>query len=377
MMTIRVRAGAVLLASVLLACGTNAVGTGPTPATTTANSVTPEQRTAAMLSVHAAAYHHAKILKPTTQELQLPTLSAAVTTLAADGDVLAPSRRRRAVAKLAAYAKGDPELTTAWHTLLAGQPAVAAKVQTTVDEDGGTEPSKTESKLFHVLGDPTSCPREATFFGPFIEGSGVVTVRIEMTVAGTIANVARKLDPQNWDECGGAYFKHTFLTTDTPSPTSVCPIPASFPDPSENDAHATGSEYHAKLFEDFDCPACGKTQTKNLLIVDTIKNKGPCGTENACAPNTGDPVPYEICFRLATPTSLGACVGNTPVHLTGDSGSLTACNGATAGDVVVSSRKELKFKENLANTVTYAMLWLSRTEAIQMLADIVCCPSVP
>src|SRR5215467_8322443 len=86
------------------------------PKTTTADdprTVTDEDRLAAMMSVHAHAYHKAGYLRFTAEELDLPSLRRTVAILTHDRDPFAASRRRRAIAQLAAYGGDDADFVRA------------------------------------------------------------------------------------------------------------------------------------------------------------------------------------------------------------------------------------------------------------------------
>ena len=64
---------------------------------------------AAMMSVHARAYHRAGYLPFTAEELDLPSFRRIVAILTEDRDPFAASRRRRAIAQLAGSGTAAPK----------------------------------------------------------------------------------------------------------------------------------------------------------------------------------------------------------------------------------------------------------------------------
>lgn len=326
------------------------------------------ERAGSMLSVHGHAYYEAGGILPqgvSPADMQLRPIESAVSVLVHDFDPAAQSRRRRAVAKLAAY--GGENLRIAWEQLLFCDRDLIAKVKTQLDDPDAVD---RESAVFNVLASlsaPGCVPKDAVFGGPVLDASGV-SVKLELTVGPAIpGQIAERLDPQKWDTCG-AFFRNAYLTTGAGVSNLTCPISSTTPDPPDNDPRTPGSEYHAKLFEHFACAACG-SEFKNTLNIDAVLNKR-CAGVNHCS-SYGATERYQGCYNLITP--LAGCYGSVPAKLTNDQGDLTVCNPSSGGGVPVVSRKEIKLDSFVGNNVLYALLLISKAEETEMLAEIVCC----
>jgi hypothetical protein len=343
-----------------------------------AASITPEDRAAAMMSIHAHSYHKAGILPLSPERLKLPPLCRAVDILLQDPDTLAASRLRRAVSKLAAYGGNDPQFVAAWHALLRFDETLIKAVQDAISHRV-IAAVRAESRVYNVLGriGLVGCTTKDPVFNPPVwQKTGEVSASLEVTVVQTdVDTIARRIDPQSWDNCKNstkAYWADAHLTTTVPPRTSTCPIPASPPDPPENDAQQLGSEYHKTMYERFVCHVC-PSDFKILLHIDAARDRAPCGDGfNACGTASGI-VPYEACYNLSSMLA-GCASSNQPVHMTYDKGSVTACAPGN-GDIRVHGRKELKFEETLSNAAVYALHWIRQMETTEMLAEMVCCPA--
>src|SRR5215470_2782327 len=133
-------------------------------------TITAEDRFTAMMSVHAYAYHRAGILPLSADELDLPSLRRIVAVLTEDRDPFATSRRRRAVAQLAAYAgttDPDDELVQTWQALLFNDPQLIRSVdEVLVDRIGKVDATEIEKEIYNLLHGLTP---------PYVEKGSILT----------------------------------------------------------------------------------------------------------------------------------------------------------------------------------------------------------
>jgi hypothetical protein len=366
-------------------------------------SIGKEQRMAAMLSVHAHAYAHVDALPSgiTLASLGVVSLDDAQTTLLEDCDPVAPARRRRAAAKLAAYGKNAAPFTSTWKALL-GDPLLIDKFMGTISVS--LVPFELESQLFaiaSVLMSPCESVTNATFEGPDIH-EGLVSWKVAYETTATLDWLRGRLDPQNWDRCS-PFFKDTRYTTEDGTPQLSCTAPG--PSPAENNVKTPGDTYDATLFEDFRCPAC-ETDAQTLLLINARSDVSCATDNNPCDAQGWDATPaFQVCYQLVcdaakkrlceqqvrgnTPgccgESLYFCTGNpTSEHedLTEDWGELTVCNPrsptttTTAPSGVhrkVIARKNIKFASGWTNLKAYVLYYLGQKETTESTIDLACC----
>jgi hypothetical protein len=390
----------------LFLCGVVGVGCRPHPeefvATPCTGPLPVQERVAAMLSVRAHAYAAVGQLPAgeTPQTLGLPPIRNAARTLLGDCDPLAPSRRRRAAALLAAYG-GDtagPDIAWAWRKLLDDDPQLISRVETILANAPGEhlKVPEIEASVFETLGDmtrPLDCTeKDAVFSGPNLDpNGGFVAWEISLTVQKPSSWVAARLDPQTWSSCS-SFFPNSFYTSDRPPHVSSCTAPGSTP--SNNNGQTVGTPYHATLFEHFQCAAC-QSELQNLLGITTVSQSSGCFSgSNPCDPMIGlQPNPaFQVCYRLAplgaacgnppagalscSRDALYACAGSPAEHedLIQDWGDLSACTPTTGtGLLRVVSRKNVKFANPFSNVGTWTLFWLGKQEETDSLVEMVCC----
>ncbi len=236
-----------------------------------------DERVAAMVSVHA----HARF--PERAPAEFMPLDEAVRILRADAGPAAASRRRRAIAKLAAYdlegfreqiggLGGDPELLE--RQLLSELPKV------------DVPPQLRQIVLLNYLVFMTpTCQWQV----PEPEGAiredppPPIQWRFVAEIPRPVHDVARSLDPQSWQQCS-PLFESAYLAE---TEGSCCPFDASNSDcsfsgsqPPVGDAIPRGKAYGSTVFfEHFchdpegSCSKCGQdpchVSFKNLLCVKT------------------------------------------------------------------------------------------------------------
>jgi len=171
-----------------------------------AQSISDSERVAAMLSIHANARFH----DVGVSHAFIP-LAQAVSILRHDDGPAADSRRRRAVAKLAAYGLDtfQNEIDT-----LAAPHTTAAEIRTYLVSALGAplpSPAILERLIVNYLAMMTAvCKWNAE---QWVSGGVTSTSPIEwnytLKVPRDIPTIARALDPQSWDECS-PLFQNTY-----------------------------------------------------------------------------------------------------------------------------------------------------------------------
>jgi hypothetical protein len=382
--------------------GTRARVSSPTPAPAGGHptAVSAGDQAKALNSVYAHAYHTAgvfpaELTRDALHENGIVPLADAVASLQRDQGAMATSRRRRAVAKLAAYSMVGSrperqELTEAWHALLSDHPELAHTVQDELHPTTLGDVSGLETQVYGTLaalGTPGCTTKDAVMQPPVFQSNGEVSIEMRVTVEKDVDWVARRLDPQSWDSACNPYFAHAHLTKQPPPfPTrdARCPQGLSMPIPPENDAQPVGSAYLGKtLFEDFSCPIC-HSHFMNLLDVRVVRNAVQCRNGvNPCAPTALTPtsLPYEACYELVCPGNdpcagaLAGCMDDIPLEITRDWGDLTVCDGTVPGEVVAIITKNIKFSSTTMNLLAYsALLFTAERASTETLPEMVCCP---
>jgi hypothetical protein len=235
-------------------------------------------RIAAMLSIHAHAFWPDRSWPA---ELGLPSLDDAVSVLVKDEDRVAPSRRRRAVARLSAYGMvlGSIESFREAIRRLGADPkqiedAVAHRFNLSPRSPSGLERAKLDVleveplvydlvvQNFEVSGcKTTTLKTDSSDSGP------TATVYVEIAVDRALDDVARALDPQKWDQCS-KFFKppeNTYLAT----LQNGLPVPAKV----IGAGTAYGTATKTTLFEHFECGIVGcPTWFENMLGVETVRD---------------------------------------------------------------------------------------------------------
>jgi hypothetical protein len=360
-------------------------------------SIDDQARWAAMVSAYVQAYSDAGLLHgATTPSLRIPLVQDAVRTLKKDCDEpIASMRRRRAVAKLAAYGREKDPSKTAWHDLVDNDPNLIDKIHTLLLAH--PSPPVLESQIFNETASMTDACRakvsDPDFQGPPIDpGSGEVSWEVSFTIQETVDWVSKRIDPQNWHVCG--QFPETKYTTDTLPHVSSCDSPPSA-DPAENDPKTPGSApYHATLFEHFKCQACD-TDAETLLDITTAQGES-CGL-NPCdaAKNMGTIPAHQICYSLPCsydaqrtacgdpPVGQSTCCNNalyfcagTPGHhmdMTIDQGDLTACKISSGSGLRTIARKNVKFDSAWQTYETYILYYVGQQATIDGCVTIACC----
>ena len=359
-----------------------------------------------MLSIDAHAQAALGTLPPgvTLPDLGLPKLQAAKTALLRDCSPAASLLRRRGAATLAAASafSGAPEvsgdLDNAWRGLI-DDPDLAKAVSDSLTpkwtED--SDVTKTEANIFNMLGkmsEALDCDIQAKpVFSATLSKENEVQFAIIFKVRKPIAWISERLDPQTWDT-RNPFFEQSFYTTELPDRRPSCGAGPIAPPP-ENDQQPIGGTYKARLFEQFNCPAC-PSQMQNILTVMTrTRTAGagragvnPCDDQNTPAKEQPE---FQVCYWLdpkskaqcgdpphgsfACPrNALYGCAGKPPTHvdLITDSGDLTVCPSAASGYAEVVSRKTIKFDKRELNVATWWLLESAEREATRNFVDMVC-----
>ncbi|HWP65632.1 MAG TPA: hypothetical protein VNO26_06955 [Candidatus Limnocylindria bacterium] len=341
-----------------------------------------------MLSVHAHAYHAMEALPAglTPASLNLPPLDQVVDVLLRDCAPQGTMRRRRAAAKIAAYARASPALDSAWKQLVIDGDLIAkfaAEIAASHERGAGLE-----VKLFEKAALLSNCPKDvenATFEGPAFK-EGLNSWKVSFWTDATQDWVAPRLDPQHWDTCSPHFFSATFFTTHLPPRETSCS--ASPPEAPEDDVKTPGSTpYDVRLFEHV---RYQNVEAATLLDINTRTgadcSSGPkvCGTSNAA---------YQACYSLVgaqvpcghppsgpalcSGASLYFCAGGQHEDMVDDRGDLSICTPAsgTGSDVVV--RKNVKFANPWTNASVWGIFWLSQKEMTEAAIDLAACCQLP
>lgn len=365
------------------------------------------RRLTAMLSVHAHARHpDGRFPRGFTP---LP-LDAAATILADDRpapgeahDVPA-SRRRRAVAKLAAHGLSRPNvapaakdrIVSAIRTIVAGAPPAAtttmgvraapASIDDTVQRivDRVTPkarargigiraaapaaepeaPTQLESALNDeyaaLVGEASDCWTRLAVSVPAVGQSASAWVRVE--IGRPLEEVRQSIDPQSWDVCS-AFFPYggTYLADPGGGdyPTSNCQA-------AEGTAVTPGSVYgwpSAKvLFEHFvtGVPGFESWFTNLLDIRTTFWPAGSQGPEDV----------FAVSYSLRRPVC-GSVLG-VPQKILIDGGAAVATRNGDG--TIVEGSKVIKFASPLVNASTKAMFEVLFDELAAQMGELACCP---
>lgn len=364
-----------------------------------------EGRLAAMLSVHAHAYFGAGAPPPTLSSMGMALTNASVL-LRCDPDRMALSRRRRAIAKLAAYgwetgAFNQQLLILGLNVerfeiavLQALPPHVveAARHNRTILEFLFARLLRGHPELIADAGDDLCDDQpEAPYDPPFKDDSpSQISIETFVSVALPLTDVQRNLDPQRWDECSkfwpapdttsmaplDPHLGSTYLATES---SSDCTLSAGEIDP-ELSAPAPGDTYHGKFFfERFQClVAPCNAEFDNLLSITVedgshdVLGVGVLVTRRidygfpACPNNSGtDP------FDGGISTRVDGALNAVKVIL--DEGTMDAWEKqvGNANRTFVRGHKKVKFDNPVLNGS--AGVALGFTELNQELAEVACC----
>jgi hypothetical protein len=350
-------------------------------------------RLGAMLSVHAHAYYDHGIPGPVTPAaLGVVSLTQAARFLRCDLDhsPLAPARRRRAIAKLAAYGwveeRFEPELTIMGlevavlraqiQPLLADWPGNQLLLHPEILEWVLTNWIRLHPSVMAILAhDPCDAVPEHPFNPPqLIENGQIVTMDTYVSVRLTRDQVAPNLDPQRWDECSEFWPtpppEATYLTSVTgwsncriTNHTAQAPLQAGQPYPSNP----------RLLFERFVCNTNGcNSWFENVLSVQTWIGQA---TPVLMQP----PVEvYHMDFglpkcRLGTPYNgfLGGAIENDPATISADSGWIEAWN--KGGRAHIRANKSIAFGSPFFTGTTAEALAIKVHELNEQLGELACC----
>ncbi len=327
---------AVLPLLILLSVGPSACSpplhSSPAPV---AEGVTNEQRIAAMLSIHA----HARWPDGNFDGLQILPLQKAVEILTRDRGMAADSRRRRAIAKLKAYAPGNEDARRAIDALLMNRQDITSKLSEARTAGGrSVSPAILEVAIVNSLATVTpDCQWKVPAPSGGVADPPPVQWSYDVFVPRPVNDIARALDPQSWDLCS-PFFTDTHLAS-TAGP--CCPAsPAASCSETGKRSEPAGKPYAAVLYEHFciadDCssPCPGPHRCnidfENLLCVTTEYTPGiSCSLFAACADR------YDVDFDLASGIS-GELLGVEPAPLITDEGHVSA-RRATAAETATLS----------------------------------------
>jgi hypothetical protein len=218
-----------------------------------------------MLSVYHYAYYASDQWLP--EEFRPIPLAAAVKILAADEAEFAQWRRRQAIIQLAAAPPNEAR-RTALKMLGAPLDAIAAALADAASFDRARRWSVIAALLEKLFG-PAIAKCQTKPLGTtvsFDSKSLITTATTSVGVNRNIADLARVMDPQNWDVCSD-YFDAAYVALKVGSDYPVTSSYDALPDTSANPA---GSSWHGVLFENFSMSLDGINVTwfKNLLTID-------------------------------------------------------------------------------------------------------------
>ncbi|HLK11650.1 MAG TPA: hypothetical protein VKW76_09730 [Candidatus Binatia bacterium] len=358
------------------------------PQTPTAGRVSAGDRVAAMLSVHAYAYHGTGVLPRgvTIASLNVMRLARAVEILQTDSTAVAPARRRRAIAKLIAYGehaadRADQEqLIDAAKILLEGRQSIGDLLGRT--DPRSIEVHALEKVLFErltALAIPGCGPDQFDPANIDWTFNAVVHVTAKVTVALDPGEVARRIDPQNWDACSPFFSppENTYIASCDGVASQACPPPTGN-DPCLAPRSPSGSTYHAdRFFEHYHSSTGIDADFKDMLDVTTTQYKF-CSTDPDAPCAAPD---YQVCYALplddpSKPSRrLAGCVGGVPATLALDEGFLTACKDTKPGHTVVTVSKKLSFTDPLNTLGADAAYRIMAAETTESVAELACCPS--
>lgn len=343
-----------VVATLVAACGGGPPAHGPAGEPL---PFTNEGRIAAMISIHARAFWPDQL--PPGIELRTASLDQAVALLKDDPDPFAVSRRRRAIAKLAAYGLGRPEIDAALEELganlgalrhafeghsgiLGPRPAFAEPPETLVLGPGERESAAYD--LHANLSIPNCQTKRLLNWVGSIGASTVATSSV--WVQREVGDVAKALDPQAWDECS-KFFDHTYLARKDPSGVVEVPmVPFGTP-------YSTPT-----LFERFQCATTGcDAWFENLLYVTTWYE----------TPGVGQ-TKYAVSYGFNE--CLDGQVLKKPRKIIADDGDLWARQDP-AGGTNVEVSKTIAFDS--AGLTGIAEAALAHSEMAGELAELVCC----
>jgi hypothetical protein len=323
---------------------------GGAAATPGGGEITKAMRLAAMISVHA----HARWGKPGAFPADVHTipLDEAVRILRADRDPLAPSRLRRAVAKLAAYRLDEFRDTI--KVLGADPNAIQLVFQDALKAKSlpCPDPAAKETIVSDMLADTfavATCPYKQLRVWVFGDGPSMIAIA-QVSVPHAVDEVAKSIDAQNWDLCS-ALFADTRLAK-LGGNGMVVDLPAKPP----------GTAYGPTTFyEHFVC-ADNSCDFENILGLNATWEPPP----------TGAPRRYVVGYWFDK--GIAARSTNTSdLEIKVDDGELWA-RDETGGETTVFMRKELKFNKPGVTGVTQGLFEVHQDELAGSLAEIACCP---
>lgn len=319
--------------------------------------ITDEERNRAMFSVTAQTM--------LLQSLRLPegfapySVPLAMALLAADRDRLAPSRLRRAIAKLAAYRLGDPVIdcvlqklgidTAALARALAAAPLSRAGRETAAYNfvGGGLQVEGCNAKDLQIH---------------TIDANPAFTITSELWVGRPRDQIAKILDPQSWDVCSKFWRppQGTFLV----NLRSDGSVPSGTPTPGTPET--VGLPYSSPprvLFEHFRC-------LNDICSIEAYLNVWTY-VQNIVQPVAGPAYHVWYNLKLWKSGSFTILGFDLPVELDTDYGLLQAVDDPTQGTRVYMS-KTLRFTTNVTTEVAEAAT-TEYTELAGQLAEMVCC----
>jgi hypothetical protein len=321
--------------------------------TTREGQVTNADRIAAMLSIHAYARWPDRKFP---QRVEVIELEQAVEILKRDRDRLAPSRRRRAVAKLAAYALGNARIDHAIDDLgakaqglnrrrfgLVPQPGVAfaALVDDVADRESALADLVAEEYDGFEVND---CKWTKFYQHVYISGQ-TIGFDTSINVERDLPSVSRTIDPQKWDETS------KFFEPPTPPKGTFLAKKGSGDVPIEKPALPAGEPFSTPqlLFERFVCAVTGcGTIFENYLTTDTVLT------------NSKDK--YVVAYWLDQTYS--------GERVKVDQGEITADSTLMVGQIKVLSHKSIQFDNPTLNGIAVAAL--QQSELAGELAEMVC-----
>jgi hypothetical protein len=326
------------------------------------------KRLEAMLSIHAHALLPATFL----QDFHVLDLSTAVNVLNEDEDHdrLAPSRRRRAIARLAAYDYGRGKFKTEIEKLGASQDEINKRLKEATKVYGEIVPQNVtfrEMLISNFLPEIMKKKKKVEVadcktkdFIPNVWAPGpMVTALATITVERDVDTVSYGLDPRNWSQCtlfwqppGDASLAHL----DSNGNLALDPPPP-LPAPGQTYGEAPNPR---SLHERFVCKVQGCDAIfENLLWVLTERTALPSSTQL-----------WELYFGLSTWSGQnGEILGQAVTLLNDQGGANVKPNSST--ESVAQLNKTLVFNNPVANGMTAAAL-LSNEVAGEV-QELVCC----
>lgn len=303
-------------------------------------------------------------------------LGRAMRILACDTDRLAPSRRRRALAKLAAFGLRRPRVRAAIEQLGADPAAIERALATDGIESFGRGTTGTGSAttraetaradpalvqgyvadLFRTSLRVLGCDWSELYARPSDDGL-TASAHVGIMVARSVDELAVALDPQRWDECSKfwkpperAYFAvegdDGKAKKSREGIVQATTLPFGHPFPS------------SLLYEHFSCDSsiC-RVDFEMILRTKAQRGERPCGDE--------------YFMDYSKDETVSGMVVDVETTVDVDDGWVSACRGSASEKATVEGFKRVKFGDPVING--FGVFAIQHAELAEELAELACC----